>query len=90
MADQDITLEPRSAKEKFPISRKFTVLETVVEGYSRAKNIGVNYVPVKLEPCVVLRGKWLRDAGFEIGDEVVVTLNENDISIKPAKLLAER
>ena len=89
MADQDITPEPRSAQEKFPYTRKFKVLETVMEGSTRTRSLGVCYVPIKLEPCIVLRGKWLRDAGFAMGDDITVTVNEGEIVIKPSQTIAE-
>ncbi|WDE09339.1 type I addiction module toxin, SymE family [Thalassomonas viridans] len=49
----------------------------------KTRGIGINYVPVKLEPCVVLRGKWLRQAGFPAGQKISVVVNQAEVVIRP-------
>ncbi|WDE10129.1 SymE family type I addiction module toxin [Thalassomonas haliotis] len=43
-------------------------------------------MPVNLEPCIVLRGKWLRQAGFAIGRKVSIVINPEEILIKPKQV----
>ncbi|WDE04121.1 type I addiction module toxin, SymE family [Thalassomonas viridans] len=83
MAEYHHTPEPVSAKVKYPIYRQLTVLETTRESSSKTRGIGINYVPVNLEPCIVLRGKWLRRAGFPAGQKVSVAVNQGEINITP-------
>lgn len=35
-------------------------------------------------PTIVLKGKWLENAGFKIGDQLMVTIDANDIRITKA------
>ncbi|WP_281558664.1 SymE family type I addiction module toxin [Thalassomonas sp. RHCl1] len=81
MAEYHHTPELSSAKVKYPLYRQFTVLETVCESASKIRGIGINYVPVNLEPCIVLRGKWLRQAGFPIGQKVSIVINQGEMII---------
>ncbi|WP_281558306.1 SymE family type I addiction module toxin [Thalassomonas sp. RHCl1] len=81
MAECHHTSEPGSAKVKYPIYRQLTVLETTCESAGKTRGIGINYVPVHLEPCIVLRGKWLRQAGFPVGHKVSVVINQEEIII---------
>ena len=83
MAEYHHTSEPGSAKVKYPTSRQLTVLETVCESAVKIRGIGINYMPVNLEPCIVLRGKWLKEAGFAMGQKVTVTIKESELLIKP-------
>ena len=83
MAEYHHTSDPSPAKVNYPIYRQFTVLETVCESAVKICGIGINYVPVNLEPCTVLRGKWLRQAGFTIGRKVSIIINPEEIFIKP-------
>ncbi|WDE03754.1 type I addiction module toxin, SymE family [Thalassomonas viridans] len=83
MADYHHMSEFNSAKGKYPIYRRLTVLETTRESSSKTRGIGINYVPVHVEPCVVLRGKWLRLAGFAIGQKVLAVVNQGEISLTP-------
>ncbi|WDE12838.1 hypothetical protein [Thalassomonas haliotis] len=71
MAEFHHTSEPDSAKVKYPTYRQLTVQQTVSCTASKTRGIGINYVPVKLEPCIVLRGKWLKLAGFTAGKRSV-------------------
>lgn len=41
---------------------------------------GYNYQDV---PTIVLKGKWLEDAGFEIGQSVDVTVDRNVLRVSP-------
>ncbi|WP_281560704.1 SymE family type I addiction module toxin [Thalassomonas sp. RHCl1] len=83
MAEYHHTAELASAKAKYPIYRQFTVLETVCESPSKVRGIGISYAPVSLEPCIVLRGKWLRQAGFLIGQKVSIEINKERMVITP-------
>lgn len=40
---------------------------------------GRNYVSI---PKIVLQGKWLDSLGFSIGDKIIVSCNEDKITIK--------
>ncbi|WDD99891.1 SymE family type I addiction module toxin [Thalassomonas actiniarum] len=81
MAEYHHTPELCPAKVKYPRYRQFTVLETTCESAAKTRGLGINYVPVNLEPCIVLRGKWLRQAGFPIGQKVSVVINPGEILI---------
>ena len=83
MAEYHHTPEPGSAKVKYPTYRQLTVLETTCGSAVKTRGIGVNYVPVNLEPCLVLRGKWLRQAGFNVGSKVSIAVNRDEITITP-------
>ena len=83
MAEYKHTPDPAPAKVNYPIYRQFTVLETICESAVKIRGIGINYVPVNLEPCIVLRGKWLRQAGFAIGRKVSIVINPEEIHITP-------
>jgi len=81
MAEYHHTPEPASAKAKYPTTRQLTILETACPPTGKTRGIGFNYVPVNLEPCIVLRGKWLRKAGFFIGEKVRISVNERELVI---------
>jgi len=83
MAEYHHTPEQDLAKVKYPIYRQLTVLETTCQSALKTRGIGINYVPVNLEPCIVLRGKWLRKAGFAIGEKVTVAVNKGEINLTP-------
>ncbi|WDE00749.1 SymE family type I addiction module toxin [Thalassomonas actiniarum] len=84
MADSNHTSEPSSAKVKYLASRQLTVLETICENAAKTRGVGLNYVPVVLEPYIVLRGKWLDQAGFTVGQKVTVTVNQDSLVITPS------
>ncbi|WP_281560852.1 SymE family type I addiction module toxin [Thalassomonas sp. RHCl1] len=90
MAEYHHTPEPVSAKVKYPIYRQLTVLETSCESAAKTRGIGINYVPVNLEPCIVLRGKWLRQAGFLVGQKISIAVNREQLLITPKQLYAKR
>jgi len=83
MADCHHTSELGSAKVKYPIYRQLTVQETICGAAAKTRGIGINYVPVKLEPCIVLRGKWLKIAGFPIGQKLSIRVNQDELIITP-------
>ncbi|WDE13510.1 SymE family type I addiction module toxin [Thalassomonas haliotis] len=83
MADANHTSELCSAKVKYPYTRQLTVLETICENTPKTRGVGLNYVPVVLEPYIVLRGKWLTQAGFTIGEKVTVTVNQDILMVLP-------
>jgi len=83
MAEYHHTPEPAPAKAKYPATRKLTVLETACEMPGKSRGIGIDYAPVNLEPCLVLRGKWLRKAGFPIGEKVSISVNKGELVITP-------
>ena len=83
MADSNHRPEPAPAKVKYPAIRQLTVLETVCESVVKIRGVGLNYTPVHLEPCIVLRGKWLRQAGFTVGKKVTITTNQHKLVITP-------
>jgi len=58
----------------------------------KARNLMVydHYSPRKYSqgcfvPYIRLRGKWLEEAGFGIGDQVKITVTENGLLISPDK-----
>ncbi|WDD97166.1 SymE family type I addiction module toxin [Thalassomonas actiniarum] len=89
MAEYHHTSEPGSAKAKSPATRQLKVLETIRNPGVRTRSVGINYVPVKLEPCIVLQGKWLEQAGFSIGEKVTVTVNKGELAITASQVLPD-
>jgi len=83
MAEYNHTPEPTAAKVKYPIYRQLTVQETLCGASAKTRGVGINFVPVNLEPCIVLRGKWLNKAGFAIGRKVSIVVNQEEILITP-------
>ena len=81
MAIDDDTLEFHSSQEKFRKFRYLTVLETVLESHTRIRSVGLTYLPIELEPCIVLHGEWLADAGFNTGDQVTVRVSEKHLVV---------
>ncbi|WDD98546.1 SymE family type I addiction module toxin [Thalassomonas actiniarum] len=90
MAEYHHTSEPAQAKVKYPIYRRLSVQETICESAAKSRGIGINYVPVKIEPCIVLRGKWLRKAGFAVGQKVNVIVNQGQVVITPKQACLDR
>lgn len=37
----------------------------------------------KTTPAIVLKGQWLKDAGFDIGDSITVTCEDGKLIITP-------
>ena len=83
MAEYHHTSELASAKAKYPRYRQLTVQETICESAIKIRGTGINYVPVNVEPCIVLRGKWLKKAGFVIGQKVTLVINPDEVIIIP-------
>lgn len=55
---------------------------------AKPRRLTVGYKPLKAPgvevPYLRLRGRWLRDAGFEIGRCVKVEVSEGRLTIEPA------
>lgn len=37
----------------------------------------------KATPTIILKGQWLKDAGFDIGDSIIVTCEDGKLIITP-------
>ncbi|WDE09376.1 SymE family type I addiction module toxin [Thalassomonas haliotis] len=83
MAEYHHSPETCLAKVKYPRYRQLTVQETICDSAVKIRGTGINYVPVNVEPCIVLRGKWLKKAGFAIGQKVTLTINADEVVITP-------
>ena len=83
MAKSHHTSEFVSATVKYPRYRQLTVQETICDSAVKIRGTGINYVPVNLEPCIVLKGKWLNKAGFSIGQKVTLVINVGEVIITP-------
>jgi len=79
MAEYHHTSEPGQAKVKYPLHRHLTVKETLCESPVKDDDTGIKDMVVNLEPCVVLRGKWLRRAGFAIGQKVDIAVYQGEV-----------
>ena len=82
MVDSDDTPEPSSPQEKSIKARYLTIQDTVIEAPAKVRCVGITVVPVKLEPFLLLRGKWLKDAGFPSGQEVRISIEQNYMMIE--------
>jgi len=55
----------------------------------RPKRITMGYVPTRNPnvelPCLKLRGGWLREAGFEVGQKLKVEVEEGRLMIGPVE-----
>lgn len=57
------------AKPKLPSGmRRLKVYSKYATGYNQV-------------PLIMLQGEWLRNTGFEIGDEVLVTVNQKQLIV---------
>lgn len=60
---------------------------TALNSSAKPRRLTVGYKPLKSPgvevPCLRLRGRWLRDAGFEIGRSVRVDVSEGRLTIEP-------
>lgn len=57
--------------------------KTLKTGYKARANWRTRYT--KFFPCISLSGDWLHDAGFEIGQNIIVSIQNNQIIITPSK-----
>jgi toxic protein SymE len=61
---------------------------TAANTSAKPRRLTVGYKPLKAPgvevPYLRLRGRWLRDAGFEIGRSVKVEVSEGRLTIEPA------
>ena len=83
MAECHHTPESCPVKVKYPRYRQLTIQETICDSAVKIRGTGINYVPVNLEPCIVLKGKWLKKAGFFIGGKVTLVINPGEVIIIP-------
>ncbi|WDE05937.1 type I addiction module toxin, SymE family [Thalassomonas viridans] len=83
MAEYHHTPDPARAKVKYPRHRHLTMQETLCESPAKDCGTGMEYMSVNPEPCVVLRGKWLRRAGFAAGQKVELIVNPGQVTIIP-------
>lgn len=83
MAEYHHTPQTSPVKAKYPRYRQLTVQETICDSAVKIRGTGINYVPVNVEPCIVLRGKWLKQAGFSIGQKVTLVINLGEVIITP-------
>ena len=55
---------------------------------AKPRRLKVGYKPLKSPgvevPFLSLRGRWLRDAGFDIGRNVKIEVSEGRLTIEPA------
>jgi toxic protein SymE len=62
---------------------------TAVSNSAKSRRLTVGYRPLRSPgvevPYLGLRGRWLRDAGFEIGRSVKVDVSEGRLTIEPAE-----
>ncbi|WDD97573.1 SymE family type I addiction module toxin [Thalassomonas actiniarum] len=86
MAEYHHTSELCPKEAKYPTIRQLTVLETVLNSVVKVRGAGINYLPVNLQPCLILQGKWLHEAGFPIGQKVTVTVEKDRLVLKPVSL----
>ena len=88
MAKTNNTLEPRPAKAKFPYTRQLTVLESLCES-TKSNDAGVNYRPIHIIPCAILKGKWFARAGFTPGHKMTIQVSENKLVITPGNIASK-
>ena len=66
-----------NTQEQLPASNACGKPRRLTVGYKPLKSPGVEV------PYLRLRGRWLRDAGFEIGRAVKVEVHEGRLTIEP-------
>jgi len=67
-----------NAQEQYIASNTSTESRRLTVGYKPLKSPGVEV------PYIGLRGRWLREAGFEIGRSVKIEVSEGRLTIEPA------
>ena len=89
MANRNVTLQARSCKENASTTqqkshkpRQLTVLKAVRESKYKSH---LHYRDVQLEPYVLLRGRWLTKAGFDIGQKITVHTSHQQLIITPSE-----
>jgi toxic protein SymE len=66
-----------NSQEQLPVPNACGKPRRLTVGYKPLKSPGVEV------PYLRLRGRWLRDAGFEIGRSVKVEVREGRLTIEP-------
>ncbi len=57
-----------------------------VKPYTRQLKVYYAYESGKFHiPFICLSGKWVKDAGFDVGSIICVTVKKNQLIIKPVK-----
>ena len=85
MAKRTITPEPRSAQEKSSHNvRQLKVLRGYYERYTpKIRRARIDYRPPITVPQVLLKGRWLENAGFAIDSSVNVEVEDGRLVITP-------
>jgi toxic protein SymE len=66
-----------SAQDELPAPNACTKPRRLTVGYKPLKSPGAEV------PCLRLHGRWLRDAGFEVGRSVKVEVHKGCLTIEP-------
>ena len=86
MAKRTIPPEPRSAQEKFSASyqniRQLKVRQSYYDYQYRTTNGTLSYKTPPPVPWVQIKGYWLNQAGFTIGSELSVHIQDGCITLK--------
>ncbi len=81
MAEVNSTLESPSPQDNFSYTRRLTVKKSIfveppdIDGATERPNTLI------IDPCIVLRGKWLKEMGFGIGQNATVHLESGILHI---------
>lgn len=81
MAEVNSTLESPSPQDNFSYTRRLTVKKSifveppVVDGATECPPV------MSIDPCIVLRGKWLKAMGFGVGQNATVHLESGILHI---------
>ncbi len=81
MAEVNSTLESPLPQENFPYTRELTVLPSVFVEPPDLDGTVANPNALTLAPCIVLRGKWLKEMGFGIGQNATLHLESGIMHI---------
>ena len=88
MAKYNSTPEPRSAKEKSSYSRKLKVRKGYYHYQYGDFQPRQNHHSCQPVPWVQIKGYWLNKAGFTIGTQLNVQVQNGCITIKPQTSLS--
>ena len=83
MAKRTIQLEPRSAQEKSTSFRKLKVRKGYYHYQYGDFQPRQNHSSCQPVPWVQIKGYWLNQAGFTIGTQLLVQVQNGCITIKP-------
>lgn len=65
---------PRQEPKRAPITERRLTLQP----FSMVRNC----LPYRNVPGIIIKGRWLEDAGFNISDRVVITVHEKELIIR--------